>query len=594
MNTSNLDLGLVGNGSVAMLVDRQARVSWGCIPAFDGDPAFCALMEPTEHEGGDYAIELEDFDHAEQEYVENTAILRTVLHDTHGASVEVTDFCPRWRQYDRWYRPVMLLRRVRPLSGTPRIRVRVRPLADWGATRPDRTWGSNHIRYLHPDFTLRLTTDAPVRLVRDETAFVLEHDLHLVLGPDETLTQPVGDFVRQAEKRTCEYWREWVLSLALPLEWQEAVIRSAITLKLCQYHETGAIIAAVTTSIPEAPGTQRNWDYRYCWLRDAAFVVRALNRLGATRTMEGYLGYVFNLATNEEGELQPLYGIGLEHELTEEEMPALAGYRGMGPVRQGNLAWVQKQYDVYGSVVLASTQLFFDRRLAHRGDRTTYERLEHVGERAWALYDRPDAGLWEFRGRTGVHTYTAAMCWAACDRLARIAVHLNLPDRVQLWRTRADTMHARILAEGFSESLGHFVATFGGDQLDASLLLLCDIGFIDPMDPRFIATVEAIGRDLRRGDGLFRYIAPDDFGVPETSFTICTFWYIEALAAIGRKEEGRQLFERVLARRNHLGLLSEDLAFEDGEQWGNFPQAYSHVGLIMAASMLSRPWREAI
>ncbi|MCE7031155.1 glycoside hydrolase family 15 protein [Lysobacter sp. GX 14042] len=589
-----LDLGLVGNGSVAMLVDRHARVSWGCIPAFDGDPAFCALLEPREHEGGDYAIELEDFAGAEQEYVENTAILRTVLRDTHGAAVEVTDFCPRWRQHERWYRPVMLLRRVRPLAGTPRIRIRVRPLAEWGARRPETTWGSNHLRYLLPGFTLRLTTDAPVRLVREQTAFVLERELHLVLGPDETLTVPVADFVHQAEQRTRGYWREWVRSLSIPLEWQEAVIRSAITLKLCQYDETGAIIAAVTTSIPEAPGTQRNWDYRYCWLRDAAFVVRALNRLGASRTMELYLGYVFNLATNEEGELQPLYGIGLEDELTEQEMPALAGYRGMGPVRQGNLAWVQKQHDVYGSVVLASTQLFFDHRLANRGDQATFERLEQVGERAWALYDRPDAGLWEFRGRTGVHTYTAAMCWAACDRLARIAVHLSLPERVRTWRERADAMHARILAEGFSEAAGHFVATFGGDQLDASLLLLGDIGFVEPTDRKFIATVEAIGRDLRRGDGMFRYVAPDDFGVPETSFTICTFWYIEALAAIGRKEEARALFERILSRRNHLGLLSEDLAFEDGEAWGNFPQAYSHVGLIMAASMLSRPWRDAI
>lgn len=589
-----LELGLIGNGSIAMLVDRRARVSWGCIPAFDGDPAFCALLEPREHEGGDYTVELEDFSHAEQQYLENTAILRTVLHDSHGASIEVTDFCPRWRQYDRWYRPVMLLRRVRPLTGTPRVRIRLRPLADWGARVPEATWGSNHVRFLLPGFTLRLTTDAPVRLVREQTPFVLERELNLVLGPDETLTEPVGDFVRSAEQRTTSYWREWVRSLWIPLEWQDAVIRSAITLKLCQYAETGAIIAAVTTSIPEAPGTQRNWDYRYCWLRDAAFVVRALNRLGATRTMEGYLGYVFNLATNEDGELQPLYGIGLESELTEQEMPALAGYRGMGPVRQGNLAWVQNQHDVYGSVVLASTQLFFDHRLASRGDLGTFERLEHVGERAWALYDRPDAGLWEYRGRTGVHTYTAAMCWAACDRLARIAVHLSLPERVRTWRERADVMHARIMAEGFNDGLGHFVATFGGDQLDASLLLLGDIGFLPASDPKFVATVEAIGRDLRRGDGLFRYIAPDDFGVPETSFTICTFWYIEALAAIGRKEEARSLFERILSRRNHLGLLSEDLAFEDGEPWGNFPQAYSHVGLIMAASLLSRPWRDAI
>ena len=591
--SGTLDLGMVGNGSIAALLDRDARIVWGCIPAFDADPAFCALLEPTAQPGGDFAIELEDQVASEQHYVTNTAVLRTVLRDGHGGAVEVTDFAPRWHQYDRSYRPVMLLRRVRPLAGAPRIRVRLRPLVDYGARQPETTWGSNHIRYLLPGFTLRLTTDAPVRVVREGLPFLLDRELHLVLGPDETLTQPVADFVRSAEQRTVGYWRDWVRSLSIPLEWQDAVIRSAITLKLCQYEETGAIVAAMTTSIPEAPHTVRNWDYRYCWLRDAAFVVRALNRLGATRTMEGYLGYVFNLATTEEDALQPLYGIGYERELAEDEVETLAGYRGMGPVRRGNLAWLQKQHDVYGSVVLASTQLFFDQRLDHPGDPAMFERLEAIGNRAYALYDQPDAGLWEFRGRTEVHTYSAVMCWAACDRLARIAVHLRLPGRVQHWRQRADAVHARIVAEAWDEGRGHFVDVFGGHRLDASLLLLADLGFVAPDDPRFVGTVEAIGRDLRRGNGLFRYVAPDDFGVPETSFTICTFWYIDALAAIGRGEEARTLFESVLARRNPLGLLSEDLAFEDGEAWGNFPQTYSHVGLIIAATRLSRPWQEA-
>ena len=588
----DLDLGLIGNGSIAALVDARARIVWGCMPAFDGDPTFCALLSPTEHDGGDFAIELEDFVSAEQHYVTNTAVLRTVLRDSHGGAIEITDFAPRWQQHERFYRPVMVVRRVRPLEGHPRIRIRLRPLADYGVRQPEITWGSNHIRYVMPEFTLRLTTDAPVRLVREALPFVLDRHLHLVLGPDETMTQPLVAFARHAEERTIGYWREWVRFLSIPLDWQEAVIRSAITLKLCQYDETGAIVAAVTTSIPEAPHTARNWDYRYCWLRDSAFVVRALNRLGATRTMEHYLRYVSNIATSEEG-LQPLYGIAFESRLAEDEVPSLAGYRGMGPVRRGNLAWLQKQHDVYGSVVLASTQLFFDQRLAHPGDVGMFEGLEPLGEHAFALHDQPDAGLWEFRGRSEVHTYSSVMCWAACDRLAKIAVQLRLPDRVRHWRERANIIKARIDAECFDAQRGHFVDAFGGHRLDASLLLLADLGFVAPEDPRFVATVEAIGRDLRRGDGLFRYVAPDDFGVPETSFTICTFWYIDALAAIGRIQEARALFERVLARRNPLGLLSEDLAFEDGEPWGNFPQTYSHVGLIGAAMRLSRPWQEA-
>jgi GH15 family glucan-1,4-alpha-glucosidase len=275
-------------------------------------------------------------------------------------------------------------------------------------------------------------------------------------------------------------------------------------------------------------------------------------------------------------------------------MPALAGYRGMGPVRCGNLAWLQKQHDVYGSVVLASAQLFFDQRLRNPGDVAMFERLEPLGEQAWALHDQPDAGLWEFRGRAHVHTYSAVMCWAACDRLARIAARFGLEERVGYWRLRADAIRERILAEAWNAERGHFADAFGGERLDASLLLLADLGFVEARDPRFVATVEAIGRDLKRGHGLFRYIAPDDFGAPETSFTICTFWYIDALAAIGRRDEARSMFEEVLARRNPLGLLSEDLAFDTGEAWGNFPQTYSHVGLIIAAMALSKPWQSAV
>ena len=589
----SLDLGLVGNGSFAALIDPRGRVVWGCVPAFDGDPVFCRLLSP-QAEGGDYAVEVEDFARSEQHYVPNTAILRTVLYDARGGAVEITDFAPRWHQHDRFYRPVALVRRIRPLAGTPRIRIVLRPLCDYGARPADTTWGSNHLRYLLPGHTLRFTSDVPVRLIRDGKSFVLDRELCCLLGPDEPLQQGVADFVRHAEERTTAYWREWVRYLSIPLEWQDAVIRSAITLKLCQYEDTGAIVAAMTTSIPEAPHSSRNWDYRYCWLRDAAFVVRALNRLGATRSMEDYLRYIFNLAVGEDGALQPLYGIGFEAELAEEEVPTLAGYRGMGPVRRGNLAWVQKQHDVYGSVVLASAQLFFDQRLEHPGDATTFRRLEPLGERAYALHDQPDAGLWEFRGRAEVHTYSSVMCWAACDRLAKIAHQLGLEDRAQLWRQRADQIKADVLAFAWDEQLGSFVEGRDSRRLDASLLLLADIGFVAADDPRFVSTVEAIGRELKRGDALFRYVAEDDFGLPETSFTICTFWYIDALAAIGRGYEARALFERILERRNPLGLLSEDMAFEsDGEAWGNFPQTYSHVGLIIAAMRLSRPWRDA-
>ena len=584
----SLELGVIGNGTFAALVDDQARIVWTCLPRFDGDPVFCDLLEPA-IDAGFFAIELDGFSHASQHYVHNSAILVTRLEAADGSAVEITDFAPRYKQNGRLFHPHSLVRTLRAVAGTPRLRVRLRPLAGYGERVPQRTSGSNHVRYLLDDFVLRVTTDASLPMLLDELPFILDREVHFVLGPDETLLEPPARHARESFEATRDYWHEWVRYLSIPAEWQDAVIRAAITLKLCQYEGTGAIVAALTTSIPEAAGTVRNWDYRYCWLRDAAFVVRALNRLGATRSMEEYLRYLFNLAAAD-GQLAPVYGIHFEHELLEREAPALRGYRGMGPVRVGNDAWRQVQHDSYGSVVLAATQLFFDRRLLASGDVSAFERLEPAGEAAWRAYDQPDAGLWEFRGRTSVHTYSSVVCWAGCDRLARIAAHLGLDARAVHWRERADAMRAKILDRSVHAEGGHFVDAFGGEALDASLLLLADLGFVEAGDPRFVATVEAIGKALARGPHLFRYIAPDDFGTPETSFTICSFWYVDALAAIGRTDEARSTFERLLAQRNRLGMLSEDLDTATGELWGNYPQTYSMVGLINSAMRLSRSW----
>ncbi|WP_049623148.1 glycoside hydrolase family 15 protein [Frateuria defendens] len=591
---ASLELGVIGNGSIAALLDRQARIVWCCLPRFDADASFCALLSPR-IEGGDWTIELLDFERAEQDYAPNTAVLVTRLYDRHGGGIEITDFAPRYRALGRFYCPVMLVRQVCPIAGDPRIRVLMRPLCEYGARTPQTTSGSNHIRFLLDGVAQRLTSDVAVPMIERSLPFRLDRPVHFVFGPDETLSENPSTFARRMLEQTLGYWREWVRNLSIPYEWQNAVIRAAITLKLCQYEATGAIVAALTTSIPEAANTSRNWDYRFCWLRDSAFTVRALNRLGATRSMEEYIRYVFNLAAaNGEEEIGPVFGITFEREIEERVVSGLDGYRGMGPVRVGNDAWRQRQNDAYGSVVLASAQLFFDQRLERRGDETTFHRLERMGRIALRVAEEPDAGLWEFRGRASVHTYSAAMCWAACERLAHIATELGLVERARQWHDEAVALHARIEARTWNERLGHFVDAYDGEHLDASLLLLADVGFVSADDPRFVATVDAIGVALKRGDYLFRYIAPDDFGTPETSFNICTFWYIEALSAIGRKEEARAMFEHMLAQRNPLGLFSEDIAPAGGEHWGNFPQTYSLVGLIQAAMRLSRRWEDAL
>ncbi|MGZ3299070.1 MAG: glycoside hydrolase family 15 protein, partial [Asticcacaulis sp.] len=395
----------------------------------------------------------------------------------------------------------------------------------------------------------------------------------------------------QMLRATINEWQSWVRTLYLPLEWHGAVIRAAIALKLCVHEETGAIVAAMTTSIPEAPGTQRNWDYRYCWIRDAYYVVRALNRLGAVDMLESYLVYLRNLVDmSAGGHVQPLYGVDLEAHLPERMAPGLAGYRGMGPVRIGNQAHEHFQHDVYGQMILPLTQSFFDERFLRLGTVADFHAMEKVGDRAFDMYDKPDAGLWEFRTRARVHTYSALLCWAACDRLANAASSLGLDARHAFWTGRADTIRHAIETRAWNERLGIFAGSFGGDEVDASLLQLFELGFLPPDDPRCVATFAEVERQLRKGDNLYRYVEPDDFGEPETAFNFCTFWYIEALHLPGRTGEARALFEAMLKRRTHAGLLSEDVKIDSGELWGNYPQTYSLVGLITCATLLSKPW----
>jgi GH15 family glucan-1,4-alpha-glucosidase len=593
----NLELAVLGNCAIAALVDKRASVVWCCMPRFDGDPVFCDLMrDPALERDGIWEIEMIDFAQSRQRYVRNSAVLETILSDSNGNEIRIIDYIPRFRRLRRMFRPVNIVRIIEPLNGVPRIRVRLRPRHGYGHQGATMTRGSNHIRYLLGDTVLRLTTDAPIGLIQSETPFVVERAITMVLGPDEPLTADLKAIGLDWFDQTLEYWMEWTRRLALPFEWQEAVIRAAITLKLCSYEETGGIVAALTTSVPEYANSGRNWDYRYCWLRDAFFVVQTLNRMGVTRTMENYISYITNIVAGATADpLQPIFGLGFETQLTEREVPSddLAGYRGMGPVRIGNGAFDQHQNDGYGSVILAVAQSFFDLRLARQPDDNLFRKLEELGEQAARRWNQPDAGIWEFRTRAEVHTQSSVMCWAACDRIARIAAHMGYEDRAVHWRGIADDIRQEILARTWNPSRNSFVATFDGQDLDGSLLLIAELGLVPATDPRFVATVDAIDRELRERDHVFRYRRADDFGTPETSFTICSFWLVEALASVGRVEEARAMFERLLAHRTSLGLLSEGLEIKTGELWGNFPQTYSLVGLIRAAMRLSRDWQDA-
>ena len=593
--TATLDLWPIGNCQVSALVDRSGRFVWGCLPRIDGDPAFSSLLDdaPPAGEGayGFWEIDLDGVIETTQADLRNTPVLVTRHADGRGNAIEVIDFAPRFRRRGRMFRPTAFVRIVRPISGSPRVRIRIRPATAWGSARAEHTRGTNHVRYLLDDGVIRLSTTAPVGWIEDERLFRVERPLHFFLGPDESFAGDISAALESMLDRTTEEWRHWVRGLATPYEWQEAVIRAAITLKLCQHEETGAIVAAMTTSIPEHADSGRNWDYRYCWIRDAYYTIQALNRLGALDVLEGYLEYLRNIVDNAAGgHIQPLYGVGGEQTLTEWEAPGLNGYRGMGPVRVGNQAYEQVQHDAFGQIILSNTQAFFDHRLFRMAGVVDFEALEPVGERAWERYDQPDAGLWELRTKAHVHTYSAAMCWAACDRLANAATAVGLSDRAAFWQKRADTMRARIEQAAWRPETNRLSATFAGDNLDASLIQLLELRFLAPDDPRFQGTLAAVEAGLRRGSNMLRYDSEDDFGMPHTAFNVCTFWLIEALHFTGRDADARALFEEMLSRRTSAGLLSEDIDPITGELWGNYPQTYSLVGLINCAVLLSKPW----
>lgn len=583
------DLAVIGNGRIAALVNTQGQIVWWCFPRFDSDPVFCRLIAGDE-EKGFCDVLLDRQVTVTSAYERNTATVVTVLTADDGAQVKITDFAPRFRNFDRHLRPPQLMRMIEPVAGMPRIAIRVRPTQFYGNAVRRQIAGSSHITYGEPAL-VRLTTDAPLSYIQSETSFALTRPLHLVFGPDEPFMGDISSTVRGFCERTGNYWREWVRRLSIAYEWQEASIRAAITLKLTSFEETGGIVAALTTSLPEAPHSGRNWDYRYCWVRDAYFVVKALNAIGATSAMEQYIAYILSIASNADV-LAPCYGIVPSDDLTEWIAPDLKGFENHGPVRIGNAAVDQVQHDAYGSVILAATPMFFDRRLPAPGDESLFRLLEKMARKCHELALEPDAGIWEFRGRKRIHTHSGAMCWAGLSRTAAIAARLGLEGRAQYWSRLAAETGDALLKRVWNDRRKAFAAAEGIDDMDASVLLLPELGLIDAHDPRFASTVAAIEQDLVRGRHVMRYAAEDDFGLPETEFLVCRFWLIDALAALGRREEARERYQDALALRNAYGLLAEDIHPQTGALWGNFPQTYSMAGVILSAMRLSQSWED--
>ena len=584
---SNLDYGVIGNGQIIALIDaKNASLDWACFPRFDSASVFARLLD--EHKGGHFAIYPENSEYSsKQYYLRNTNILITEYECPGEGSFCVVDFAPRFRQYERYFKPCAIYRKIIPLSGAPRVIVDCEPRFNYAKDQVKAKFGSNHIDYSED---LRLSTDASLTYIQDKTPFKVERDFYFALTYGPPLEAPLKDTFESFFDRTRAYWIDWVKKTRVPSIYQDEVIRASLALKLCCYSDTGAIIAAPTTSIPESNGSVRNWDYRYCWFRDAYFTMKALDDLGHYTEKEKFVSYLSNIIYSERNKeyMQPLYGISGETALVEETLEYLDGFRGNKPIRIGNDAYTHKQYDLYGEMVMCLAPIFFDKRLVSYDLQKLFIDFKDLVEKSINFFLKPDAGIWEFRSEGGIHTFTQIFCWAAAHKGASVAEYMGEIELAKKWSKKADEMQKTILKEAWNEELGIFTQRFGGDNADASNLLMASIGIIDAKDPKFISMVHNYGKILRKDDYIYRYVNEDDFGFPEVSFTICTFWYIDCLIDIGEVEEAQRLYENLLARRNHVGLLSEDIDAKTGELWGNYPQTYSQVGIINTAKKLEK------
>jgi len=579
-------MGIIGNCAFLALVDTKADVKWLCWPRFDSSFTFGGLLD--DEKGGEFSIQPEwDTFQSEQKYIANTNILETSFQCDDGA-FKVVDFAPRFYQFERFYKPLMLIRKIIPIQGRPRVKVVCNPKGSYGEVTPDKVFGSSHIRYTGLDAQLRLTTDIPLSYVDNEQAFVLTETKYIILTYGVPLEASLEDTAESFLKKTIKYWRSWVKNTSTENFHQEAVIRSALTLKLHQYQDTGAIIAAATTSLPEFPGSTRNWDYRFCWMRDAHYTLKALNDLSHFGILETYAKFIENIGLNEDGRFHPLYPITMDRIPTEKILP-LKGYGGdEKPVRIGNQAFEHVQNDVYGQVLVTLLPLFSDKRLRYEDNSTLINLATHCLDLIEETMEEPDNGLWEFRGTSQLHSYTFLFHWAGSQAAKKIATTIG-DEKMAVRAQQLIEASAKMIEACYEEERGVYTQAVGTKNLDASLLQLINMGYLDPHSEKARKHMKVLEDNLLTENGLFyRYKHVDDFGAPESTFLICAFWYVEALARMDRVEEAIKIFEQLIQHGNHLGLLSEDVHEKTGSQWGNFPQTYSHVGLINAAFTISR------
>ncbi|NII27937.1 glycoside hydrolase family 15 protein [Pseudoflavitalea sp. X16] len=584
MPVHKYNMGIIGNCSYLAYIDTKADVKWMCLPRFDSSFLFGSLLD--EGRGGHFSIQpaMEGYT-SRQYYVPNTNVLCTEFTAADGSFV-VKDCAPRMTIHERQFRPLMMVRKIELISGDPAIRVTCDPRGDYGQVVPETTTGSNHIRYMNLGQPVRLTTDISLTYIQDKRPFLLDQDRYVVLTYGSPLEAPLKETCEEFLRKTIQHWQQWIKSCYLPDIYQEEIIRSALVLKLHQYEDTGGVIASGTTSLPEFHDSTRNWDYRFCWFRDAHYTLRAFNQIGHFEELEKYFDFIHNILANAGSSLQPLYSIAGEKDL-EELTIDLHGYMGNKPVRVGNKAYVQVQHDVYGQVLVSLLPLYTDKRLTFmrkNSYRTIVPWLLNQIERTLTM---PDSGLWEFRNQVQVHTYTLLFHWAGAKAAYKIGAVFNDMPLMQQAQDLAAAAN-KLLEEAYDKERKVYPQAIGTPNLDASTLTMVTMNYLDHNSQRARDHIAALEKELLADHGLFyRYKHYDDFGFPETTFLVCAFWYVDALACVGRTDDAIRILDKLLGFSNHLGIFSEDVHI-DGSQWGNFPQTYSHVGLINAAFRIAR------
>ncbi len=587
--------GLIGNCQTAALIHESGSLDWLCLPRPDSPPIFGKLLDK---DGGAFSIETELKATYNQAYIPNTNILVTFVNQIDGSTLKITDFCPRFQQHGRTYRPMSIFRIVEPISGNSQIKVSCRPIIGWEkeAAKPIR--GNSHVRFDIRGGSLRVTTNMSLTYFCEETFFTLKEPLYFALSWDLGLEDDLIQVTKSFLEQTHDYWNTWVKHCSIPSLYQKETIRSALTLKLHCYEDTGAILAALTTSLPEEKASGRNWDYRYCWLRDAYFALSAFHNLGHFEEMEGFLKFILNIAgrfDQPKGQLRPVYRLDQTLPLPEIEHSNWLGFGGEMPVRSGNQAAEHVQNDIYGEMVLILSPIFFDERFHHLRSKDHEDLLAQLAKLCANHISVPDAGLWELRNGWQEHTFSNLMCWAGLERIER------LQNKGFLKNLDFDLPQAKQKAENAIRACvknGILVNGPLDESVDSALLLLSVLGF--PDEQLATNTMSKICSDLQLGvddissSFLYRYLRKDDFGKPKSAFLICSFWLVQALGKSKQFDKAKHVLKNAMSASNSLGLFSEHYLPNTCGQIGNFPQAYSHVGQINAAFAVTPPWSEVL